>query len=65
MGLGGTLLWPVHWFAAWADDNPLRAAGVIVAAGATAALMVSVGMTTTGHRSTSRNPVPARRSDPR
>ena len=48
MGLGGTLLWPVHWFAAWVDDNPLSAVGAVIAVGATAALVVSAGITTAG-----------------
>jgi len=42
MRLRGTLLWPLASVASWADDNPLSAAGVVVAAGALAALLARV-----------------------
>ncbi|MFQ3320502.1 MAG: hypothetical protein ACI8UR_000584 [Natronomonas sp.] len=44
MGLRGTLLWPLYRIAGWADDNPLSAAGVIVALGALAVFLASVGV---------------------
>ena len=48
MGFRDVLLWPAYRFAGWADDNPMSAVGAVVAVGATAALVVSAGMTTTG-----------------
>ena len=48
MGFRDVLLWPVVRVAGWADDNPMSAVGAVVAVGATAALVVSAGMTTTG-----------------
>ena len=44
MGIREALLWPVYRFADWADDNPLSAAGVVVAAGALAAVVASAGL---------------------
>ena len=38
MRLRGALLWPVRAVAAWVDEKPLSAAGVLVAAGALAGL---------------------------
>ena len=43
MRLRGTLLWPLASLAGWADDNPLSAAGAVVAVGALTALVVSTG----------------------
>ena len=48
MGFRGVLLWPVVRVAGWADDNPLRAAGVIVAVGALAAVVASAGLESGG-----------------
>ena len=42
------LLWPVARIAVWADDNPLRAASVVVAAGALAAVVASAGLKSGG-----------------
>ena len=42
------LLWPVVRIAAWADDNPLRAAGVVVAVGALAAVVASARLESGG-----------------
>ena len=48
MGLGGTLLWPAYRFADWADDNPLSAAGIVVAVGALGAVVASAGFESGG-----------------
>ena len=48
MGIRKALLWPVARIAAWADDNPLRAAGVVVAVGALAAVVASAGLESGG-----------------
>ena len=48
MGFRGVLLWPVVRVAGWADDNPLRAAGVVVAVGALAAVVASAGLESGG-----------------
>ena len=42
------LLWPVVRVAGWADDNPLRAAGVVVAVGALGAVVASAGLESGG-----------------
>ena len=42
------LLWPVVRIAAWADDNPLSAAGVVVAVGALAAVVASARLESGG-----------------
>jgi hypothetical protein len=44
MGFRDVLLWPVVRVAGWADDNPLRAAGVVVAVGALGAVVASAGL---------------------
>ena len=49
MGFRDVLLWPVVRVAGWADDNPLRAAGVVVGAvGALAAVVASAGLESGG-----------------
>ena len=48
MGFRGVLLWPVVWVVGWTDDNPLRAAGVVVAVGALAAVVASAGLESGG-----------------
>ena len=48
MGFRDVLLWPVARIAAWADDNPLRAAGVVVTVGALGAVVVSAGLESGG-----------------
>ena len=48
MGFRGVLLWPVARIADWADDHPLRAAGVVVAVGALAAVVASAGLESGG-----------------
>ena len=42
------LLWPVVRVAGWADGNPLRAAGVVVAVGALAAVIASARLESGG-----------------
>ena len=42
MGLKGVLLWPAYRVADWADANPIRAMGVVVALGALAVLLAPV-----------------------
>ena len=44
MGPRDVLLWPVHAVAGWIDDNPLSAAGILVAVGALAGLAPLVGV---------------------
>ncbi|WP_299235186.1 hypothetical protein [Natronomonas sp.] len=41
MGLRGILLWPAYRLAGWVDDNPVSAAGIVVASCALAALLFS------------------------
>ena len=48
MGFRDVLLWPVVRVAGWADDNPLRAAGVVVAVGALGAVVASAGFESGG-----------------
>lgn len=42
MGLRGILFWPVYRLADWVDDNPVSAAGAVVALAALAVLAVSI-----------------------
>ena len=48
MGIREALLWPVARIAAWADANPLSAAGVVVAVGALGAVVASAGLESGG-----------------
>ena len=48
MGIRETLLWPLVRIAAWTDDNPLSAAGVVVAVGALAAVVASARLESGG-----------------
>ena len=44
MNIRGTVLWPVYRLAGWVDDNPLSAAGIIIAFGGLGAMLAAVGV---------------------